>query len=1086
MEFSALVPRLFVHYGIPSTASILAFDPIQRLLAIATLDGRIKVIGGDNIEGLLISPKALPFKNLEFLQNQGFLVSVSNENEIQVWDLRKRCISSNIQWESNITAISFIPSTHFIYLGDEHGFLSMLKYDAEEGKIIQLPYHIPPNLVVEGSGISLPDNQSIVGVLSQPRSYGNRVLIAYEYGLIILWDITEDRAVRVRYHKDLQLKEGSVFNFSNNENHTCQSDSLENNHGEKDISSICWVSPDGSALAVGYVDGDILLWNLSVPDNVKSPRGQNMFNDVVKIQLSSGGRRLPVIVLHWSSNKAQKNGCGGQLFAYGGEDIGSEEVLTILNLEWSAGLVQLKCVERVDLTLHGSFADVIITPKALESDKHSSTSLFILTNPGQLHFYDFTSLSIFKPGTGHNHSVHGFQYHSIIPTVEPYMTVGKLYMMGSDMSFFSELSEFSPAKLQADDMLTGRGSQWPLTGGVPCQLSTAANKLQRMYVGGYQDGSVRIWDASSPILSLVSILQLKVEGIQVSGASSAVSALDFSSITLTLAVGNNSGAVFIYILQGDSNQTILTLINETSRHDKHLPHSEGNQCSAIFSILNSPVRALQFVNSGVKLLVGYECGQVAVIDTSLLSVLSITECLSSSKSPIISVTVGTFSDTHENNVNNSENEIVSESATELAFVLTRDAHTVLIDCGRGNMVNSKPIFPKENSTAISMYLTERTHTLSERSEKVFVMSPQHVDAENQPLQSSHENLSGLSSVEGHMQPPGLGDKTLESQILLCCSDAVYTYSLKSFFQGASNFVRLLNFEKPCSWTTIFKKNAEEYGLILFYQTGEIEIRSFPDLELVGDTSLMSILRWSFKNNMEKTLCASDEGQITLVNGCEFAFISLLAFENEFSLDSLPCLHDEALAAAADADVNFTQNQKKTQSAMPGFISNMIKGLKGREGEQNMNYMESREIMIARLDGMFSRFPFSDPFGSFDKEDLELGIDDISIDEPVIISTSKKSSNDMKEKGRERERLFEGGSSDNYPKARTREEIIAKYRNTGDAAASASQAKDKLLERGEKLDKLSKRTAELQSGAENFASMANELAKTMEKRKWWNI
>ncbi|XP_073288351.1 uncharacterized protein [Primulina huaijiensis] len=1085
MEFSAQAPRVFVHYGIPSTASILAFDPIQRLLAIGTLDGRIKVIGGDNIEGLLISPKALPFKNLEFLQNQGFLVSVSNENEIQVWDLRKRCVSSNIQWESNITAFSVIPSTHFIYLGDEYGFLSVLKHDAEGGKIIQLPYHIPPNLVAEGSGFSLPDNQSVVGVLSQPRSYGNRVLVAYENGLIILWDVTEDRAVHVRYHKDLQLKEGPVFNFSNNESHTCQSDSPENDHGEKDITSLCWVSPDGSALAVGYVDGDILLWNLSVPDNVKSQRSQNMFNDVVKIQLSSAGRRLPVIVLHWSSNKAQ-NSRGGLLFAYGGEDIGSEEVLTILNLEWSAGLVQLKCVERVDLTLHGSFADVIITPKAHEPDNFSLTSLFILTNPGQLHFYDFASLSIFKPGTGHNHSVHAFQYHSIIPTVEPHMTVGKLYLMGRDRSFFCELSEFSPAKLQEDDVLTGRGSQWPLTGGVPCHLSTAANKLQKMYIGGYQDGSVRIWDATSPVLSLVSVLRLKTEGIQVSGASSAVSALGFSSITLTLAVGNESGAVFIYILQGNSNQTILTLITETSRDDQHLPHAESNQCSAIFSLLNSPVRVLQFVNSGVRLLVGYESGQVAILDTSLLSVLSITDYLSSSRSPIISVAVKTFPDTHENNINNSENEIVSESTTELAFVLTRDAHTVLIDSAKGNMVNSKPIFPKENSMAIGMYLLEGKRPLSERSKNVFVMSTEHVDAENQPLQSSLENLSGLSSVEGHMQPTCLGDETLESHILLCCNDAVYTYSLKSFFQGDCNFVRLLNLEKPCSWTTIFKKNAEEYGLIFVYQTGEIEIRSFPDLELVGDTSLMSILRWSFKNNMEKTMCASDEGQITLVNGCEFAFISLLAFENEFSLENLPCLHDEALAAAADADVKFTLNQKKAQSAMPGFISNMIKGLKGGEGEQNMSYMESREIMIARLDGMFSRFPFSDPFGSFDKEDLELGIDDIDIDEPVVVSTSQKSSNDIKEKGRERERLFEGGSPDNHPKVRTREEIIAKYRNTGDAAASASQAKDKLLERGEKLDKLGKRTAELQSGAESFASMANELAKTMEKRKWWNI
>lgn len=35
-------------------------------------------------------------------------------------------------------------------------------------------------------------------------------------------------------------------------------------------------------------------------------------------------------------------------------------------------------------------------------------------------------------------------------------------------------------------------------------------------------------------------------------------------------------------------------------------------------------------------------------------------------------------------------------------------------------------------------------------------------------------------------------------------------------------------------------------------------------------------------------------------------------------------------------------------------------------------------------------------------------------------------------------------------------------------------------------RISQRTAELQDNAENFASMAHELAKQMEKRKWWNI
>uniref|UniRef100_A0A2P2MDI7 Uncharacterized protein LOC8265361 n=1 Tax=Rhizophora mucronata TaxID=61149 RepID=A0A2P2MDI7_RHIMU len=136
-------PRVILHYGIPSTASLLAFDPIQSLLAIGTLDGRIKVIGGNNIEGLLISPKNLPFKNLEFLQNQGFLASVSSENEIQIWDLKRRQIASSLQWECSVTAFSIIHGSSYMYVGDEYGMVSVLKYEAEEVKLMQLPYHVP-------------------------------------------------------------------------------------------------------------------------------------------------------------------------------------------------------------------------------------------------------------------------------------------------------------------------------------------------------------------------------------------------------------------------------------------------------------------------------------------------------------------------------------------------------------------------------------------------------------------------------------------------------------------------------------------------------------------------------------------------------------------------------------------------------------------------------------------------------------------------------------------------------------------------------------------------------------------------------
>lgn len=55
------------------------------------------------------------------------------------------------------------------------------------------------------------------------------------------------------------------------------------------------------------------------------------------------------------------------------------------------------------------------------------------------------------------------------------------------------------------------GSKWPLTGGVPSPLSFDENiGVERIYIAGYRDGSIRIWDATYPVLSPVSVLEGEV------------------------------------------------------------------------------------------------------------------------------------------------------------------------------------------------------------------------------------------------------------------------------------------------------------------------------------------------------------------------------------------------------------------------------------------------------------------------------------------------------------------------------------------------------------------------------------------------
>lgn len=146
--------------------------------------------------------------------------------------------------------------------------------------------------------------------------------------MIILWDASEDQVVLVRGSKDLQLKHKTVVGYVEGTKHEFPDNLSSHKQTEKEICSLCWASEDGSVLAVGYVDGDIIFWDMSNDISSKDQRAEESANNVVKLQLSSGNRRLPVIVLHWSITRSH-NHQGGQLFVYGGDEIGSEEVLTV-------------------------------------------------------------------------------------------------------------------------------------------------------------------------------------------------------------------------------------------------------------------------------------------------------------------------------------------------------------------------------------------------------------------------------------------------------------------------------------------------------------------------------------------------------------------------------------------------------------------------------------------------------------------------------------------------------------------------------------------------------------------------------------
>lgn len=117
----------------------------------------------------------------------------------------------------------------------------------------------------------------------------------------------------------------------------------------------------------------------------------------------------------------------------------------MLGLDWSSGMGGLKCVGRADLTLSGSFADMVLSPIA--SSRQSGTFLFLLTNPGQLQAYADTSLASLMSQKENKISVSPLPYPMVVPTMDPHMTVAMFAALNVNDKTSLALSEVVPPQI---------------------------------------------------------------------------------------------------------------------------------------------------------------------------------------------------------------------------------------------------------------------------------------------------------------------------------------------------------------------------------------------------------------------------------------------------------------------------------------------------------------------------------------------------------------------------------------------------------------------------------------------------------------
>ena len=161
-ENLSVAPRLIGQCGIPTNATIVVYDFYQRLLAIGTSDGRLKVVGSDGVEALFYSPRGTVTKQVG-ITAQGGVLRLAEAGCLELWSLPEEMILSFVD-EEDIECFTLMHTTPVVIMGTSDGSIRVGQIvlgagdNPEDFKM--LPYRVSCEILA-GSG-------SVVSIAMQP------------------------------------------------------------------------------------------------------------------------------------------------------------------------------------------------------------------------------------------------------------------------------------------------------------------------------------------------------------------------------------------------------------------------------------------------------------------------------------------------------------------------------------------------------------------------------------------------------------------------------------------------------------------------------------------------------------------------------------------------------------------------------------------------------------------------------------------------------------------------------------------------------------------------------------------------------
>ncbi|XP_071405471.1 syntaxin-binding protein 5 isoform X7 [Pithys albifrons albifrons] len=218
-----------VRHGFPYQPSALAFDPVQKILAIGTQTGALRLFGRPGVECYCQHDSGAAVIQLQFLINEGALVSALADDTLHLWNLRQKrpAILHSLKFNRERITFCHLPfQSKWLYVGTERGNIHIVNVES----FTLSGYVIMWNKAIELSSKTHPG--PIVHISDNPMDEG-KLLIGFESGTVVLWDLKSKKA-DYRYTHD------------------------------EAIHSVAW-HHEGKQFICSHSDGTLTIWNVKSP-----------------------------------------------------------------------------------------------------------------------------------------------------------------------------------------------------------------------------------------------------------------------------------------------------------------------------------------------------------------------------------------------------------------------------------------------------------------------------------------------------------------------------------------------------------------------------------------------------------------------------------------------------------------------------------------------------------------------------------------------------------------------------------------------------------------------------------------------------